>query len=245
MAGRGGTFATMQLRGRTRTLGDATIAELDGDADLASAPQLTQLLARAIDQAAGDGAGGTRVVVDLDGLAVVDDVALGLLLGAAATARRRNTSLGLLCTNERRRARLADTRVDRAIDVIDTVDAIDAVGADPIFHLAMADDWEAAQRTGTYTTSTRGRSIDDEGFVHCSFAHQIRSVVERFYADVDEVVIVHLDRRALAADLRIEPAADGVDERFPHLYRPIPLDAVTATTRWWTRGDSWGEPPVG
>ena len=35
-----------------------------------------------------------------------------------------------------------------------------------IFHIASASDWTAAQRSGTYTTSTRGRTLEQEGFIH-------------------------------------------------------------------------------
>ncbi len=114
----------------------------------------------------------------------------------------------------------------------------------PIYHLALPDDWAAALQAGVYEMSTRGITVADEGFVHCSFAHQIEGVASRFYADVDELHLLHLDRDAIDDDLRIEPPADGVDELFPHVYRPIATDEVTAVTVW-RRGDAaWGPPPV-
>jgi anti-anti-sigma factor len=97
-------------------VGASTVIELDGDADLGSAPQLTQLLHRVI----GDLEPDTTMIVDLDGLTVLDDVALGLLLGAAASARRRSIRLAVVCTNERLRERLTETRVDRIVDILTT-----------------------------------------------------------------------------------------------------------------------------
>lgn len=114
----------------------------------------------------------------------------------------------------------------------------------PIFHMAMPDDWRSAQEARAYSMSTRGVTVEQEGFVHCSFPHQMRGVASRYYADVDELVILHLDRLALAGDLRIEPAAEGVTERFPHVYSSIPLDAVTATTPWRRGEHGWDDPPV-
>lgn len=114
----------------------------------------------------------------------------------------------------------------------------------PIFHMALPDDWRDALDTGVYTMSTRGVTVADEGFMHCSFAHQMRDVAERFYADVDEIVVVHLDRTAIEADLRVEPPADGVDDLFPHVYRTIGVDEVTTTTNWRRGPDGWGDPPV-
>jgi anti-sigma B factor antagonist len=105
----------MHLRGRVRQTAVATVVELDGDADLAAAPQLTQLLNR------GLAAGESRIVVDLDGLTLLDDTALGLLIGAAASARRQGHTMELLSTNERMRQRLADTRIDRILDIVDAI----------------------------------------------------------------------------------------------------------------------------
>jgi uncharacterized protein (DUF952 family)/heme-degrading monooxygenase HmoA len=114
----------------------------------------------------------------------------------------------------------------------------------PIFHLATPDDWEEARQSGRYVWSTRGITVADEGFVHCSCVDQMRGVANRFYADLDELVIVHLDRDALEDGLRFEPPADGIEELFPHLYHPIPLEAVTATTVWRRHGEEWGDPPL-
>jgi anti-sigma B factor antagonist len=105
----------MHLRGRVRQTAVATVVALDGDADLAAAPQLTQLLNR------GLAAGESRIVVDLDGLTLLDDTALGLLIGAAASARRQGHTMELLSTNERMRQRLADTRIDRILDIVDAI----------------------------------------------------------------------------------------------------------------------------
>lgn len=102
----------MHLRGRSRRLGDVVVVELDGDADVAAIPQLAQILTRAI---SGSDSGG--VVVDLDALTVLDDAALGHLIGAAATARRRNLRFTLVCTNARLASRLRETRVDQIVDI--------------------------------------------------------------------------------------------------------------------------------
>jgi anti-anti-sigma factor len=97
-----------------RRVRDELVVELDGDADLGAAPLLSQALQRGVTQASG---AASTLVIDLDGLLVLDDTALGLLVGAAASARRAGLDVALLCTDERMRARLADTRVDRIIDV--------------------------------------------------------------------------------------------------------------------------------
>jgi glutathione S-transferase len=109
-----------------------------------------------------------------------------------------------------------------------------------IYHAALLEEWEAAQRAGTYTMSTRGMTVDEVGFVHAAHAHQLAGVLGRFYADVDEVVVLSIDASALTAPVREEPAGDAGDERFPHVYGPIPVSAVVAARRLRRgRGGSW------
>jgi len=58
-----------------------------------------------------------------------------------------------------------------------------------IFHIATATDWAAAQASGSYTTSTRGVSVLDEGFIHASREDQWEGVRDRYYADAHTVVV--------------------------------------------------------
>lgn len=104
-----------------------------------------------------------------------------------------------------------------------------------IWHLALRTEWEDACRQGEYRTSTLGLSLDRVGFIHCSTRRQIAGVVDRFYRDVTEpLVLLEIDPAALTAPLRREPAAGaapGTDgELFPHIYGPLNTDAVVAGT---------------
>ncbi|MXG91875.1 DUF952 domain-containing protein [Nocardioides flavescens] len=100
-----------------------------------------------------------------------------------------------------------------------------------IFHVATAADWAAAQASGTYTTSTYGVSLTQEGFIHASREDQWRGVLERFYADVTEpLVLLEIDTDLLASEVVEEPPAPGVEETFPHVYGPIETAAVVAGT---------------
>ena len=114
---------------------------------------------------------------------------------------------------------------------------------DELLHLALPDDWTAARHAGEYRVSTRGRTLDEEGFIHCAYPSQLEGVANRFYADLIEVVILRIDPELLDAEIRVEPAAEGIDELFPHVYGPIPTSAVIAST-WWDRDDDglWHRP---
>jgi uncharacterized protein (DUF952 family)/uncharacterized glyoxalase superfamily protein PhnB len=95
-----------------------------------------------------------------------------------------------------------------------------------LFHIARRRDWDGAQRDGAYRTSTLGRTLEQQGYIHLSFAGQVQHVADAFYAGVgDELVLLSIDPAKLPAPVRIEPA-EATDERFPHLYGELPVDAV-------------------
>ncbi|GAA4204047.1 DUF952 domain-containing protein [Streptosporangium oxazolinicum] len=96
-----------------------------------------------------------------------------------------------------------------------------------ILHLALASDWESARQAGEYRVSTIGRTLDEVGFIHaCADHEQLRGVVERFYRDVaDPLVLLSVDPTGL--DVRME-AGDDAPGAFPHIYGPLPITAVTS-----------------
>jgi uncharacterized protein (DUF952 family) len=96
-----------------------------------------------------------------------------------------------------------------------------------IYHIATADDWQQAVRDGEYTTSTIGRTLAEEGFLHASSAGQVNWVANTFYRDVTgDLVLLVIDTTLLASPLRYEDVP-GWDEPFPHVYGPLNPDAVT------------------
>ncbi|MFI9188556.1 DUF952 domain-containing protein [Streptomyces californicus] len=104
--------------------------------------------------------------------------------------------------------------------------------AELLLHLAEAPLWEAARGTGTYEMSTRGRTLHDEGFIHLSLPHQLPGVARMLYgneeaADVGgrDLVVLVVDPARLTALVRFEAMKPGGEE-FPHLYGPLPVDAV-------------------
>ena len=98
--------------------------------------------------------------------------------------------------------------------------------AGPLLHLAVAAEWERARGRGTYERSTIDTSLAEEGFVHCSFAHQVQATADRYYRGRDDIVLLVVDPGRVGADVRVEEASNG--EGFPHVYGPIPVDAVTS-----------------
>jgi uncharacterized protein (DUF952 family) len=101
-----------------------------------------------------------------------------------------------------------------------------------IYHLAEPAHWAAAQDAGEYTWSTRGATLAEQGFVHCSLAHQVSGVARAVYPDVPDLVLLTIDPDRVGAEVRFEPGEPGEPggPDYPHVYGPIPVAAVTAAT---------------
>lgn len=93
-----------------------------------------------------------------------------------------------------------------------------------IFHIATLADWRQAEASGSYTTSTLGRTLADEGFIHAARHDQVPIVRDRLYGDVTEpLVVLEIETDLLDAEVREEQVGDEV---YPHVYGPIPATAV-------------------
>lgn len=95
---------------------DLAVLGLSGDVDLSTLPRLSDALQRAI-------ANGSReIAVDLDGITVLDDAALGILLGNAARLSSAGGSLSIIVTNPRIRAHLHSTRLDEIVTIHSSIE---------------------------------------------------------------------------------------------------------------------------
>jgi uncharacterized protein (DUF952 family) len=100
------------------------------------------------------------------------------------------------------------------------------VAPDPIYHLALAADWDEA--APVYRGSTLGRSLDEVGFVHASTAEQVKRIADLVYRGRSDVLLLKIDPDRLGVPVRYEEVEGG--ERFPHVYGPVPRTAVLAVT---------------
>ncbi len=95
-----------------------------------------------------------------------------------------------------------------------------------IFHLALRDEWRQALESGDgYLRSTLGSSLDDVGFIHCSFANQVQKIADLVYSGRADVVLLVIDVAKLKSELRVE-RLDSATEEFPHIYGSLHPDAV-------------------
>jgi uncharacterized protein (DUF952 family) len=99
--------------------------------------------------------------------------------------------------------------------------------SDGIFHIAAATDWESAKESGSYELSTRGASLAEVGYIHCSFASQVAMVANAVYADSTEpLVLLRINPAVVTATIQIENL-DGGTEHFPHIYGPLDVAWVS------------------
>lgn len=99
-----------------------------------------------------------------------------------------------------------------------------------IFHIATDADWRAAKASDSYTTSTLGVTLEEEGFLHCSRDSQARRVLSKYYQDVTEpLTLLTIDTELLTSPWQFDDVP-GAALSFPHIYGPLNPHAVVETT---------------
>lgn len=90
-----------------------------------------------------------------------------------------------------------------------------------IFHIAEKKIWEIALSEGRYLPG----GFKEEGFIHCSELEQVLDVANTLYSGRGDVVLIEIDSHRVNFPVKYE-STEGNEERFPHLYGPLLLDAV-------------------
>ncbi len=90
-----------------------------------------------------------------------------------------------------------------------------------IFHITSAGAARDAARSGTYAPN----AFDADGFIHCSYARQVPSVANRFFAGHTDLVLLEIDSSRLTCRVVDENLEGGAD-LFPHIYGRLPMSAV-------------------
>ncbi len=89
-----------------------------------------------------------------------------------------------------------------------------------IYHIVSSENWAKFAGQPGYEAD----SLQTEGFIHLSEQHQIAGVLERYYQNTPDLLLLHIDPAKLTPELRYEEASNG--DRFPHLYGPIDREAI-------------------
>jgi uncharacterized protein (DUF952 family) len=91
-----------------------------------------------------------------------------------------------------------------------------------IYHIVSATDWAKQESQPSYEAS----SLQTEGFIHLSQKEQVSQTLSRYYQDVPDLLLLHVDVDKLTHELKYELSTNN--ERFPHLYGPLNKEAVIA-----------------
>ena len=95
-------------------------------------------------------------------------------------------------------------------------------------HLTTKRAWQDALKIGVYSLSTKGKTLEEVGFIHGSFADQVEEVAGFVFAgSTDDLVLLYLEIDKLASngiEVRVEEASNG--KSYPHIYGAIPCNLV-------------------
>jgi uncharacterized protein (DUF952 family) len=97
-----------------------------------------------------------------------------------------------------------------------------------LVHICAKIDWQLAQGLGEHRPDT----LEAVGFIHLSAPEQVHLPANRLYAGRADLMLLHIDPDRLTAPVRWEPGVptDPESMLFPHLYGPLPIEAVTRVT---------------
>lgn len=89
-----------------------------------------------------------------------------------------------------------------------------------ICHIVQRSLWEQASSSGSYQSD----SWDSEGFIHCSALEQVCRVADLHFRGQTGLVLLLIEPARVLPEIRYE--APHGEERFPHIYGPLNIDAV-------------------
>jgi uncharacterized protein (DUF952 family) len=81
-------------------------------------------------------------------------------------------------------------------------------------------EWSQQREQPVFASNTLG----PEGFIHCCTPNQLKGVLERYFANVPDLLLLHIDESMITARLKYEAATGG--ELFPHVYGAIDKQAI-------------------
>lgn len=95
-----------------------------------------------------------------------------------------------------------------------------------VTHIANVNDWEAYRFVNYY----KPKYYEQYGFIHCSTLSQTEDSLNKYFKDIDTVIILIIDIKKLKSKLKFEqpssPEDTRINELFPHIYGSINKDAI-------------------
>jgi uncharacterized protein (DUF952 family) len=95
-----------------------------------------------------------------------------------------------------------------------------------IYHITTLEAWDSAKGNELYTAP----SLKDEGLIHCCLDEQVAGILDRYYKDATDVVVLTIDTEKLRSQLVYE-WSPSLEATFPHIYGPVNTDCVIGVKR--------------
>jgi uncharacterized protein (DUF952 family) len=92
-----------------------------------------------------------------------------------------------------------------------------------LYHITERSTWDYAINYGVY----KPKNFNLDGFIHCSTVDQVVSTANLFYRNSSDLVLLKIESGLASAQVVFENL-EGGDQKFPHIYGPLNLDAVIA-----------------
>jgi uncharacterized protein (DUF952 family) len=88
-----------------------------------------------------------------------------------------------------------------------------------IFKIMSEDEWNAAVQASVYA----GSAVDKkDGYIHFSAQEQLRETAAKYFAGLQDLVLIAFDSADFGETLKWEVSRGGA--LFPHLYAPLPTE---------------------
>lgn len=101
-----------------------------------------------------------------------------------------------------------------------------------IFHITSRQEVAAAVLTGEYLPA----GFETQGFIHCSYAHQLTRVADFLFRGRTDLVLLEIDPSLLAGKV-VDENLEGGAELFPHVYASLAMSAVVSVHDFPCRSD--------
>jgi uncharacterized protein (DUF952 family) len=88
-----------------------------------------------------------------------------------------------------------------------------------IYHITDSESWKRALQSGFYVHP----SLKDDGIIHAVKEKQVLDVVEKDFADAEELVILHIVERRLQGKITYVEE-NGIQQ--PRIHGRIPIEAI-------------------
>lgn len=107
-----------------------------------------------------------------------------------------------------------------------------------LYHITTRFELEQAKASGDYVP----KGFAAEGFIHCSYAHQVIATANRIFRGCSDLVLLEIDPNTLTAPV-IDENLEGGTQLFPHVYGRLPWVAVTSVHHFPCNADGTFQSP--